>query len=96
MSTGQQAPLEPGFQAVLQAQHLLGGTVGGKDDLPSGLVERIEGMEHLLLGALLAGDELYVVHEEDIRRPVFVPELLVLACPNVLDELVGKKSSPRM
>lgn len=51
-------------------------------------------MEHLLLGGVPAGDELDVVHEEDIRRPVFVPELLVLACPNVPDELVGKVLSP--
>ena len=47
-------------------------------------------MEHLLLGGVPAGDELDVVHEEDIRRPVFVPELLVLVLPDGLDQFIGE------
>ena len=47
-------------------------------------------MEHLLLAALPAGDELHVVHEEHVGRPVLLPELLVPALPDGLDELVGE------
>ena len=79
----QQAPLEAGFQTVLQPEHLLGGTVGGEDDLLFVLVEGIEGVEHLLLGGVPPGDELHVVHEEDVGGAVLVPELLVLAGADV-------------
>ena len=50
-------------ETVLQLGHLVGGPVGGQDDLLAGLVEGIEGVEELLLGLLAAGDELDIVHE---------------------------------
>ena len=56
-----QAPLEAGAQPFLQRFDLLGRSVGGQDDLLVVLVERIEGVEELLLGALLAADELDIV-----------------------------------
>ena len=86
----QQAPLEPGLQPVLQAEHLLGRAVRGKDDLLFQLVQGIEGVEHLLLGGVTAGDELHVVHEKHVRAPVFLPEFGVAPLPDGLDELVGE------
>ena len=47
-------------------------------------------MEHLLHGGVLAGNELYVVHQKDVCRPEFLPELLISAFPNGLNELVGE------
>ena len=47
-------------------------------------------MEHLLLGGVSPGDELHVVHEEDVGGAVLVPELLVLAGADVSDEFVGE------
>ena len=47
-------------------------------------------MEHLLHSGVLAGNELYVVHQKDVCRPEFLPELLISAFPNGLNELVGE------
>ena len=47
-------------------------------------------MEHLLLGGLPAGDELNVVHQKDIRLPVFLPKLLIAALSDGGYQLVGK------
>ena len=43
-----------------------------------------------LLGALAAGDELDVVHEEHVGGAEFLPELLVAALPDGLDQLIGE------
>ena len=55
-----------------------------------GLVQGVEGVEHLLLGGLPAGDELNVVHQKDIRLPVFLPKLLIAALSDGGYQLVGK------
>ena len=85
-----QAPFEPGAQPVVQPQHLFGRPVGGEYDLPACLVQGVEGVEHLLLGGLPAGDELHVVHQEHVRGAVLLPELGVATFPDGLDELVGE------
>ena len=54
------------------------------------LVELVEGMEEFLLGGFLAGDELDVIDEEQVRFPVLVPELDVLTGLDGGDQLVGK------
>ena len=90
LNVGQQAPLEAGLQPVLQAEHLLGRAVGGEDDLLFQLVQGVEGMEHLLLGRVPAGDELHVVHQEHVGAPVFLPEFGVAALADGLDQLVGE------
>jgi len=53
-------------------------------------VQVVEGMKKTLLGLFFAGDELYVVEEEDIYTAVFVPEVLGPALSNGADELVGE------
>ena len=78
------------LQTVVQAQHFLWRTVCGKDDLSACLIERVEGMKHLLLAALLAGNKLNVIHQEDIGKAVFLPKLLIAPLTNRLDEFVGK------
>ena len=90
LNIGQQAPFEPGLQTVIQPQHLFGRPVGGENDLALGLIQRVEGMEHLLLGGSPSGHELHVIHEEDVGGAVLVPELLVASLPNGLDQLVGE------
>jgi hypothetical protein len=49
---GQEAPLEPGSQAVLQRGEVLGLDGRRDDDLLVRVVQRVEGMEELLLRAL--------------------------------------------
>ena len=47
-------------------------------------------MEKLLLGLLLAGDKLHVVHQQQRRLAIFLPELGVLALPDGGHQLVGE------
>ena len=86
----QQAPLETGAQPVLQGGHVAGPPVGGHDDLLPGFVEGVEGMEELLLGLLLTGDELDIVHQQQIRLAVLVLELRLTAGLDGGDQLVGE------
>ena len=57
------------------------------------LIEVIEGMEKLLLRGGLAGDELDIVHEKQIRAAVFAAELgisaLLKGCDQLIRELVS-------
>ena len=73
---------EAALQPVLQLGHFTGRTVGGQHDLPPGFVQGVEGVKELLLGLLLAGDELDIVHQQDARLPVLLPELGVAALPD--------------
>jgi len=81
---------EAALQPVLQLGHFTGRTVGGQHDLPPGFVQSVEGMKELLLRLLLAGDELDIVHQQDARLPVLLPELGVAALPDGCDQLVGE------
>ena len=65
-----EAALEAGTQAILQGGQLLWRTVGGQDDLFVGLVQRIKGMEELLLRGLLAFQELNVINHQDVEVAV--------------------------
>src|ERR1700730_1542785 len=53
-------------------------------------MERIESVEELLLRAVLAGKELDVVDEQDIDRPILVPELTHARGGDGADHLVGE------
>ena len=68
LDVGDEAPLEPAAQPVLEGGDGAGVAVGGQHDLLVGLVERVEGVEELLLEALLALHELDVVDQQDVAR----------------------------
>ena len=76
LDVGGQAPLKPGAQTLLQGFNLLRGAVRRDDDLAAIVVQRVEGVEKLLLRALLAGQELDVVDQKHIRLAVALAELL--------------------
>ena len=70
---------------------LLRRPVGGEDDLLAGLVQRIEGVEELLLGRFLALEEVDVVHQEEVDVvPVAAPELRHRPAVDALDDLVDE------
>ena len=54
---------------------LRGERVGGEDDLLLARVERVEGVEELLLRALLVGEELDVVDQQHVDRAVALAEV---------------------
>ena len=90
LNVREQAPLKPGFQPILQGQHVAGLAVGGHDDLLMLLVELIEGMEEFLLGGFLTGDELHVVDEKKVGFPVFAAEFDIFAVLNGGNQFIGK------
>src|SRR2546427_7565468 len=67
-------PLEPRSQALFDGRNVLRQAVGRDHDLFLLLVERVECMEELLLRALLAGNELDVVHQEHVHRVKAIAE----------------------
>jgi hypothetical protein len=68
LDVGGEPPFEAGSKTLLKSRDLLRGPVGADDDL-AGRVEGVEGVEELLLRALLAFEELDVVHQEDVGGP---------------------------
>ena len=47
-------------------------------------------MEELLLGLLLAGDELHVIHQQQVGLAVFFPHFGGLALPDGVHQLIGQ------
>ena len=90
LDIGGQAPLKPGAQAFLQTFDLLGGPVRRDHDLFAGVVQRVEGVEKLLLRALFAGQELDIVDQQHIGQAVFLAELLGGGGLDGLHDLVGE------
>ena len=85
------APVEAGAEPLLQPLQVLRRPIAGQDDLDVPVVEVVEGVEELLGGLLLAGQELDVVDQERGALAVLAPELLHGAGPlgKSADELVG-------
>ena len=90
MDVGDQSPLEAAAQAVFDLGQLLGRTVAGDDDLPHRLVQGVEGVEELFLRALLADQELDVIHQQHVHVAVLVAEAGHLVVPQRVDHLVGE------
>ena len=87
---GDEAPLEPAAQPLLEGEDRLRRPVGGQDDLLAVLVDRVERVEELLLGPLLVRDELDVVDEQQVDPPVAGAELVDLALlDGVMNSLVN-------
>ena len=62
--------------------------VGGDHDLPAAIDQRVEGVEELLLGAVLAADELDVVDHQHVDRAEHLLEAHGVLEAQRLDELV--------
>ena len=66
--------LEPLAEPLLDAGELARQAVAGEHQLPAGLVQRVEGVEELLLGLGLAGQELHVVDQQHVGVAIGVLE----------------------
>jgi hypothetical protein len=64
--------------------------IAGEDDLLAAVAEGVEGVEEFLLGAVLAGEELDVVDEQDVDLPVIAAELGQLSVLDGADVVVGE------
>ena len=85
-----QAPLEAVAETPGESRELARDAVGGEDDLAARLVQGVEGVEELLLGARLALEELDVVDEEHVDIAVAGLEALAAGGAQGGDELVGE------
>ena len=90
LDVGEKTPLEPRPQALLERRDLARRAIRRDDDLRAALVQRVEGVEELLLDPLLPLDELDVVDEEHVVVPVAPLEPLDPRAPiaDGVDELV--------
>ena len=87
---GDQAPLEPASEALLEAEDPLGRPIRAEHDLLAVLVDRVERMEELFLGPFLVRDELDVIDQEEIDPAIAGSEFVDLALLDRGDELVGE------
>src|SRR6266516_681202 len=69
-----QAPLEPRAEPLFERRDLARRPIGGDHDLAPGLVERVEGVEELLLDPFLVLEELDVVDQEQVVGAVALLE----------------------
>ena len=93
---GDQAPLEPAAQPLLERHDRLRWPVGRQHDLLAVLVDRVERVEELFLGPFLVRDELDVVDQEQVDPPVAGAEVVDLALLDRRDELVGELLARRV
>src|SRR5258708_6189534 len=87
--------LEAVAQAVLEGLEVAGRAVGAQHDLAATVVERVEGVEELLLGAGLALEELDVVEEQHVDVAESALEGLGAALAEGCQELVGERLTGR-
>ena len=73
LDVDEQAPLEARAQAVGQLGDLARRAVGAQHELPAARVQRVEGVEELLLDAVLAGQEVDVVDQQDVELLAVAP-----------------------
>ena len=77
-------------QAVLERLQVAGRAIGGEHDLPAAVVQRVEGVEELLLGLGLALEELDVVEEQDVDVAEAGLEAVGVTVAERVEELVGE------
>ena len=90
LDVGDEAGLEALAQAVLERLQVARRAVGGEHDLAAAVVERVEGVEELLLGLGLALEELDVVDEQDVDVAEAGLEGVGVAAAERAEELVGE------
>ena len=88
LNVGEQSPLKTGTQTVLQAVNGLWWSITGHDDLLIGIMEGIEGVKEFFFSRLFPGNELNIVHEQNIDLAVFCPELFGLLETNSVNNFV--------
>ena len=84
------SPFEARAQALFNRGNFLGRAIRGNHDLLLLVVERVEGVEKFFLGALACGDELDVVHHQDVHGAEAIAEAGHAIEANRGDHFVGE------
>src|SRR5438270_1575442 len=95
LDLGDEAAAEALAQAFLESLEIARGPVGGDDDLAPGVVQGVEGVEELLLGARLALDEVDVVQQQHVDVAEAGLEAVGVARAERADELVREGLAAR-
>src|SRR3712207_1645161 len=90
LDVGDQPPLEPAHETILQGLYVLGVPIRGYNYLLVLFVERVEGVEERLLGLHLVLQKLDVVHQEHVVLPVAPLEVERRVVPHGVDKVVGE------
>src|SRR5919198_1225418 len=88
LDIGDHPPLEAAHEAGLESGNVGGRSIAREHDLPTSLVERVEGVKEFFLRRFLALEELHVVYEQKIRFAEAAPKLMRRTILNRSDELV--------
>ena len=88
LNIGDETPLEPAAQTVLECGNCIRGAVRGEHDLLVVLMQFVERVEEFLLEAFLSFEELDVINQEDVIASITSLELRLSIGANRLDELV--------
>ena len=90
LDVGDHSPLKAADEAGLEAGDFRRRPIAGEDDLAATLVERVEGVEELLLHRLLPLQEVDVVDEKEVGFAKAAAEIGRRAVLDGGDELVGE------
>ena len=96
LDVAHEAGLEALAQPVLERGHVARQAVGGQHELGAGGVQRVEGVEELLLGLGLALEELDVVDEQHVDVAVGGLERVDPVVVERADEVVGERLHRRV
>ena len=88
MDVCDQPPLEPRTEALLERGNLVRRTIAAQYDLFLRIVKRIKRVKELGLRAFLPGEELDVVDQQDVDRPVALPKIDHAIVAHRVDHLV--------
>ena len=88
LNVGNQSPLEPRPQPLLERRNLVGRAVAAEHDLLLRIVERVERVEELGLRAFFAGEKLDVVDQQHVHRPIALAEIEHAIVADRVDHLV--------
>src|SRR5262249_58988783 len=91
LDVSDQPPLEPRAEPFLERGDLARGAVRRHDDLAAALVERVKGVEELLLDPFLVLEELNVVDEQQVVGAVALLETLDPLVAQRVDEVVHER-----
>ena len=88
LNVGDQSPLEPRPQPLLERGNLVRRAVAAEDDLLLRVVQRVERVEELGLRALFAGEELNVVDQQHVDGAIALAEIEDAIVADGVDHLV--------
>ena len=90
LDVSREAPLETGYEAVINTLQFFRCPVAGKNNLLTHMVKCVEGVKENILGFLLSGEELNIVDDQDVNIAIDVRKFTNLILLNGFNEVHSK------